>query len=176
MASKDQPSTLKSYIDSATATVQSAIGSTTGNPNDKTQADLKKQNALDERTASQTGAKVGPLSFSNTGETTVDNQDRRQGAWDETVGSVKKAVGNLTGNAALKDAGARQEQEGQEQKAAGQIKDLTSGAADRVAGTIGSGMASLTKNTEAQADFQKQHDQGKTRVRGVEAELNSQQQ
>ncbi|KAF8429235.1 hypothetical protein EV426DRAFT_215548 [Tirmania nivea] len=176
MASKDQPSTYKSYVGSATATVQSAIGSITGNPNDKTQANLKKQDAADEYAASHAGAKVGPVSFSNTGEATVDNEDRRKGAWDETVGSVKKAVGNLTGNAALKDAGACQEQEGQERKAAGQVKDFTSGAADRVAGTIGSGVASMVGNTDAQADFQKQHDQGKTKVRGVEAEVNSEQQ
>jgi len=63
---------------------------------------LKKQNAADEYTASQAGAKVGPFSFSSTGEATVDNEDRRRGAWDETAGSVKKAVGNLTGSAALK--------------------------------------------------------------------------
>ena len=73
-----------------------------GNPVDQTQADAKKQAAAEEHAASQQGAKVGPFSFSNTGEAVVDNQDRRQGAWDETVGSVKKAVGNLAGNENLK--------------------------------------------------------------------------
>lgn len=63
---------------------------------------MKKQAAAEEHAASQAGAKVGPISFSNTGAATIDNEDRRQGAWDETVGSMKKAVGNLTGNAALK--------------------------------------------------------------------------
>lgn len=75
---------------------------TVGNPTDKTQAEEKREHAAEEYNASQAGARVGPYSFSSTGEVTKDNEDRRQGSWDETVGSVKKAVGNLTGSTSLK--------------------------------------------------------------------------
>ncbi|KAF8467347.1 hypothetical protein BDZ91DRAFT_723883 [Kalaharituber pfeilii] len=173
MTSKDQPSTLKSYVDSATAAIQSAVGTVTGNPNDKAQAERKKQAAAEEHTASHAGAKIGPVSFSNTGEATVDNQERREGQREETAGSVKKAIGNITGNTSLKNEGARQEEEGQSRKAAGQVKDLTSGTADRLAGAAGGGVAAMMGNPDAQSGFQKQHDQGKTKVRGVETDVNT---
>ncbi|KAI5811364.1 hypothetical protein DFH27DRAFT_597154 [Peziza echinospora] len=167
-----QPSTLQSYVDSATATVQSAISSLTGSNVDKASAEAKKEAAADEHAASHASAKIGPVSVAS-GTATLDNQDRRDGQWNETVGSAKKALGNLTGNESLKASGTRQEQEGQGQKAAGQLTDLASGTADRLTGTVGGGLSSLVGNTSAQAEYQHQHDQGKATVRGVEHDVNA---
>ena len=92
--------------------------------------------------------------MSTSGTATFDNQDRRDGQWNETVGSVKLAVGNLVGNAALKREGLHQQEEGQGQKAAGQVKDFTAGTRDRIVGDVGSGIAGMVGNKEAQGMLQ----------------------
>lgn len=74
----------------------------------------------------------------------------------------------------MKAEGARQNQEGKEQEAAGQVSDLGKGISDRVGGTVGGAFAGLTGNDAAKAEYQLQHDQGKTSQRGVEAELQKQ--
>jgi uncharacterized protein YjbJ (UPF0337 family) len=162
-----QPSTVKSYIDSATATVQNAVGSLTGkahlhqetapqtnaqglgNPVDKQAAAEKHISAENERDASRAGASAGPLNFSASG-VTVDNEDRTAGKKDQLVGSGKEFVGNAIGSPDLKREGRQQNQEGQGREAAGQIKDYVGGAADRVTGAIGSAVAGLTGNPQAQ--------------------------
>lgn len=55
----NQPSTIKSYVDSAVAGVQSVVGSITGNPVDKQQAEDKQAHADAERDLSKAGAKIG---------------------------------------------------------------------------------------------------------------------
>lgn len=74
----------------------------------------------------------------------------------------------------LKQAGRQQNLEGQEQEARGQVSDFASGAADRVTGTVGGAFAGLTGNTGAQAEYQKQHDSGKTTQRGAEHDITKQ--
>jgi len=72
--------------------------------------------------------------------------------------------------------GRRENQEGQGQKAAGQVKDYVQGGVDRVEGAFGSTAAGFVGNKEKEAEFQRQHDTGKTNVRGVEAEVQNEHQ
>lgn len=103
-----------------------------------------------------------------------DNPDRTQGSWDQTVGSGKEALGGLIGSDGLKQQGRDQNQAGQEQEAKGQLNDLGKGVGDRVTGAVGGAVAGLTGDREGQAKFADQHDEGKSRQRGVEMDLNSQ--
>jgi hypothetical protein len=48
---------------------------------------------------------------------------------------------------------------------------LGKGVTDRATGAIGGALAGLTGNEGAKAEYQKQHDTGKTLQRGVEADL-----
>ncbi|CUS14119.1 unnamed protein product [Tuber aestivum] len=165
-----QPSTLKSYANSGIAAVQGAVGSLTGNPVDQRQAEDKSAHAESERDASHVAAKAGPFNLSSSGAATIDNKDRRDGKSNQIIGSGKEFVGNTIGSDSLKREGRDQNTEGQGQEAAGQLKDFAEGAADRVTGTIGAAASSLTGNTQAQSDFENQHDKGKTSQRSVEAE------
>jgi len=178
-ADNQQPSTVKSYVGSAAATVQNVVGSITGlsflsffsppsclvalrvptnrvffpgNPIDKQAAADKHVAANAERDASRAGAKAGPLNFSTSG-VTVDNEDRVGGKRDQVVGSGKEFVGNALSNDSLVREGRRQNDEGQGREAAGQVKDYVGGVADRVTGTIGSVVAGVTGNPEAQSKF-----------------------
>ncbi len=54
------------------------------------------------------------------------------------------------------------------------MSDLTSGVGDRLTGTIGGAVASVTGNKAAEADYQKQHDVGKTQQRGAEHDITKQ--
>ncbi len=67
----------------------------------------------------------------------------------------------------LKQAGRDQNASGREQEARGQVNDYTSGIADRVTGTLGGAAAGLTGDSTKQAQYQEQHDIGKTQQRGV---------
>ncbi|ORY13210.1 hypothetical protein BCR34DRAFT_481529 [Clohesyomyces aquaticus] len=171
---KDQTSTLQSYVDSATATVQSAIGSITGNPADKQQASDKKVVADAEHDLSHSAAKVGPFTASPSGGIAKDDPNRSAGAWNQNVGALKESVGGFVGAEGLKQEGVRQNKEGQGQEAEGQLKDLGQGLGDRVGGAVGSAVAGLSGNTAAKSEAQKQHDDGKARQRGVEADLQKQ--
>lgn len=185
-------STLQSYVDSATSAVQSAIGAVTGNPADKVrsappiasspslantplqkEAENKKAEAEAKDGLSHASAKAGPFTVSSSG-VAKDDPDRTQGSWNQTVGSGKETLGNLIGNESLKKEGARQNQEGQAQEAQGQLSDLGQGISDRVGGTVGGAIAGLTGNEKAKAEYEKQHDQGKTAQRGVESDLQKQ--
>ncbi|EKG13527.1 CsbD-like protein [Macrophomina phaseolina MS6] len=166
-------STLQSYVDSATSAVQSAIGSVTGNSADKKQADDKKAEAQAKDDLSHASAKAGPFTVSASG-VAKDDPNRTEGSWNQTIGSGKETLGNLIGNESLKKEGARQNQEGKGQEAQGQLSDLGQGISDRVGGTVGGAIAGLTGNEKAKAEYEKQHDQGKTAQRGVEADLQKQ--
>lgn len=87
------------------------------------------------------------------------------------MGSAKEFAGGMIGSEGLKQQGRQQNVDGQEQEAAGQMKQGGQGIADRVTGTIGGAGASLLGNEQAKADYQEQHDSGKAAQRGVEAEL-----
>ena len=71
----------------------------------------------------------------------------------------------------LKQEGIRQNQEGKGQEAQGQLSDLGKGVSDRIGGTVGAAVAGLTGNQESANAAQRQHDEGKARQRGVEADL-----
>lgn len=71
-------------------------------------------------------------------------------------------IGGLVGAEGLKQEGQRQNAEGKQQEAAGQVNDYGKGISDRVQGTIGGAVAGLTGNRADEAKYQAQHDQGKT--------------
>jgi len=174
MSDKNQTSTLQSYVDSATGAVQSAIGSLTGNIADQSSGEAKKNHAEAEKELSHAGANLGPFSISSTGAIAQNDPNRQTGSWNQTVGSAKEAFGNLTGIQSLKDEGARQNAEGKEQEAKGQLSDLGSGVSDRVSGAVGGAVAGLTGNKAEQEKRQMQHDVGKTLQRGAEADIQKQ--
>lgn len=157
MSANDNTSTLKSYVDSATGAFHSGIASITGSAGDQANADQAKAKADAEKDLSHTAAKAGPFTLSSTGAPAKDSEDRTQGQWDQTVGSLKEATGNLLGNDNLKQQGREQNLQGQGQEAKGQMSDLGQGISDRVGGTVGSAFAGLTGNTQAQKAYQDQH-------------------
>lgn len=157
MSSNDNTSTLKSYVDSATGAVQSGIASITGSAGDRANAERSKAKADAEKDLSHSAAKAGPFTISSSGAPAKDSSDRTEGQWDQTVGSVKEAVGNLTGSEDLKRQGQEQNMQGQGREAKGQLNDLGQGLSDRVGGTIGSAYAGLTGNQAAQQAYQDQH-------------------
>ncbi|KAF2087466.1 hypothetical protein K490DRAFT_73839 [Saccharata proteae CBS 121410] len=166
-------STLQSYIDSATGALNSAIGSITGNPGDKNKAEEKKTDAAARDDLSHATAKAGPFTVTGSG-VAKDDPNRTEGSWNQTIGSGKETLGNLVGSESMKKEGARQNEEGKGQEAQGQLSDLGGGLADRVGGTVGGAIAGVTGNTNAQKEYERQHDQGKTAQRGVEADLQKQ--
>jgi hypothetical protein len=87
------------------------------------------------------------------------------------MGSAKETVGNVLGNENLKQQGREQNLSGQGQEAKGQLSDLGQGVSDRLHGAVGAGVAGLTGDREAQARYNSQHDEGKSRQRGVELDL-----
>jgi len=174
MSTNDNTSTVKSYVDSATGAIQSGIASITGSAGDQANANQSKAKADAEKDLSHAAAKAGPFTVSSTGAPAKDNTDRTQGQWDQTVGSLKETTGNLIGNENLKQQGREQNLQGQGQEAKGQLSDLGQGISDRVGGTLGSAYANVTGNTAAQQAYKDQHDEGKTRQRGVELDLQKQ--
>lgn len=115
--------------------------------------------------------KVGPFTLGSSGAAAKDSPDRSRGAWDQTVGSGKETVGNLVGSESLKREGREQNLQGQGQEAKGQLADFGQGIGDRVAGTVGGGAAALVGDREEQRRWQERHDEGKTRQRGAEADI-----
>ena len=58
------------------------------------------------------------------------NKQRVKGAIDETVGSAKRQMGNLTGNSGTQVRGAVQQLKGKAETAVGKLKDAVSDAKD----------------------------------------------
>lgn len=174
MSTNDNTSTLQSYIDGAAGAVKSGIASLTGSQGDHADAEQTKAKAQAEHDVSHAAARVGPFAISSSGAVAEDNPDRTQGQWDQTMGSIKEATGNLIGNESLKQQGRDQNLQGQGQEAKGQLSDLGQGISDRVTGALGGAYAGLTGDREAQAKFADKHDEGKTRQRGVELDVQKQ--
>ena len=170
-SSAPQASSGKSLLDTATGYIQQGIAAVTGNPADKAQAEQTHNKAAAEANASEAAVKAGPFTLSSTGAVAKDNEERSQGQWNQTVGSLKESVGNLTGNESLKQQGREQNLQGQSEEAKGQLTDLGQGISDRVQGTLGGAVAGLTNDREAQQKYADMHDEGKSRQRGVEADL-----
>ena len=135
------------------------------------QADQSKAKAQAEHNASHTAARFGGVSVSSTGVPAVDSQDRTQGQWEQTIGSAKETIGGLIGSEGLKQQGRDQNRQGQGQEAQGQLSDLGQGISDRVQGTVGGAFAGLTGDHDKQQLYMDQHDEGKSRRRGVEVDL-----
>jgi uncharacterized protein YjbJ (UPF0337 family) len=98
MADSNQPSTLKSYVDSAAGKVQSTLGNLTGNTGDQAKGDLRENKAEAEYDASHATAKLPGATISGSGAAVTDNKDRTEGSWNQTAGSAKEALGGLLGN------------------------------------------------------------------------------
>jgi uncharacterized protein YjbJ (UPF0337 family) len=137
------------------------------------QAQNKQAEANAEHDLSHAAAKAGPFTVSTSG-VSKDDPNRTEGSYNQMVGSGKEFVGNLVGAEGLKREGIQQNREGQGQEAQGQLSDLGKGLTDRVGGTIGGAVAGLTGNEAQRAEAQRQHDEGKTRQRGVEVDLQKQ--
>lgn len=172
--SNNGPSTVQSYIDSAVGTVQSALGNLTNSAGQEAAGETKKDGAKAEYDASHATVKGPGFTASSAGAVTRDDPDRATGSWNQTVGSAKETLGGLIGNESLKAAGREQNRSGQEQEARGQVNDFVSGAADRVKGTVGGGIANITGNPQAEAEYQRQHNVGKTQQRGAEVDIQKQ--
>jgi uncharacterized protein YjbJ (UPF0337 family) len=168
--SDKETSTIQSYIDSATGTIQSAVGSLTGSSADANAGQAKQDKAQFEDAASHATLK-GPGFTATADGISKDDPRRQEGAWTQTVGAGKEAIGGLIGSEDWKRAGREQNAAGKGQEAQGQLNDLGSGVAGRVSGTVGGALAGLTGDRDAQLEAQKRHDQGKAQQRGVEHDL-----
>ena len=80
-------------------------------------------------------------------------------------------LGGIVGSESLKQSGQEQNQQGKAQEAQGQLSDLGGGMMDRAKGTVGGAVASAMGDTKGEAIYKDLHDTGKTKQRGVEAEL-----
>ncbi|KAI0601263.1 hypothetical protein F4775DRAFT_439630 [Biscogniauxia sp. FL1348] len=169
--SNDNTSTLKSTIDSITGAAQNALGSLTGNTTDQAQGQAKQNKGDAEYDASQATAKGPGFTLSSSGAVKKDDPDRISGSYNQTAGAAKEFVGGVTGSESIKAAGRRQNEEGQQQEAKGQVNDYVGGIGDRVTGTVGGAVASLTGNQQAKSSYQSQHDEGKTQQRGAEHDI-----
>ncbi|KAG7288536.1 hypothetical protein NEMBOFW57_004889 [Staphylotrichum longicolle] len=172
-AKHNNTSTLKSYVDSATGAVQNVVGSIIGSTGDEAEGRAKQQKADAEYDASHATAKLPGATITAEG-VAKDDPNRTAGSWNQTAGSAKEFVGGLVGNESLKQSGREQNLAGQEQEARGQVKDYTSGLGDRVSGAVGSAAAGLTGDRVKQAEYQNQHDAGKTQQRGAEHDIQKQ--
>ena len=103
-----------------------------------------------------------------------DDPNRTAGNWNQTMGSGKEYLGNLTGSEQMKKEGERQNQDGKAQEAQGQLSDYASGMGDRVQGRVGGAAAALTGDRQEQAKRMEQHDVGKTLQRGAESDIQKQ--
>ncbi|GFP52651.1 hypothetical protein ACSS6W_003263 [Trichoderma asperelloides] len=172
--SNNKPSTLQSYVDSATGAVQNAFGNLTGNTGDQAKGEIRQDKAKAEYDASQATAKLPGGTISSTGAFAKDDPNRTEGSWNQTIGSAKETLGGLIGNESLKQAGRQQNLEGQQQEAKGQLHDYGHGMGDRVQGTVGGAVAGLTGDKEGQAHYEELHDKGKTQQRGAEHDIQKQ--
>ncbi|KAK5404685.1 hypothetical protein LTR06_009406 [Exophiala xenobiotica] len=174
MSSNDNTSSLQSMMDTATGYINSGIAAVTGSTGDQAKADEYKTKGQAESDLSHAAAKAGPFTISSSGAPAKDNSDRTQGQWDQTMGSAKETVGNLIGSADLKQQGREQNLQGQGQEAKGQLSDLGKGVSDRVQGAVGGAAAALTGDRTEQQRYADIHDEGKTRQRGVELDMDKQ--
>ena len=146
----------------------------TGSAGDQANADRTQAQAKAEKDASHAATKAGPYTLSSSGVPAKDSSDRTQGAWDQTIGSGKETIGNLIGSEDLKRQGREQNAAGRVQEAKGQLDDLSSGIGDRLTGAVGGAVAGLTGDRAAQQKYADQHDEGKSRQRGAEMDINKQ--
>ncbi|OGE50647.1 hypothetical protein PENARI_c016G00728 [Penicillium arizonense] len=166
-------STGQSYLDQATGLAQRAAGAITGDSSTQNRGETKQEVGKAKEDASHTTAKVGSVAADpNTGAVAQDNPKRSDGSWDQTLGSAKESVGNLIGNENLRKAGEQQNAAGKEQEAKGQLKDWGEGIQNRAQGALGAVGAAVTGDRTEEEKYRDQHDEGKVRQRGAEADMN----
>ncbi|KAL8890622.1 MAG: hypothetical protein Q9215_002268 [Flavoplaca cf. flavocitrina] len=173
MSDKDS-STAKSYLDSAIAQGQSALGSLTSSTGDKAEASARKDEAAAEKDASHSVGKLGPLNVSPSGGVSTDDPNRSEGSWNQTMGSAKESMGGLIGSESMKKEGAQQNAEGKGQEAQGQLSDFGSGVQDRVKGAVGGMAAGITGDREKEEEMRMKHDDAKTKQRSAEMDIQKQ--
>jgi len=137
----------------------------------QSKADQSKSKAELEHDASHATAKAGPFTLSSSGAVAQDNPDRTAGSYDQTMGSTKEAIGNMVGSEDLRRSGVDQNASGKSQEAKGQLSDYGTGFADRASGAVGGAVAGLTGDRTKQQEMADKHDEGKTRQRGAEADI-----
>ena len=187
-------STIKSYVDQATGMAQRAMGSITGDSsrmvrlpqttyttltpyevltyNNQATGETTQSKADAEHEASHTASKLGPVTADpHTGATATDNSQRTNGTWDQTVGSAKESLGNLTGNEGLRRAGEEQNARGKGAEAEGQLRDFGEGVRDRVQGGVGKVAAAAAGDRGEEEKWTRVHDEGKVRERGAEVDM-----
>ncbi|RJE21402.1 hypothetical protein PHISCL_06272 [Aspergillus sclerotialis] len=148
MSDDNNTSTLKSYVNSATETVQNAIGSVTGSNTSNQQA-----------------------STTDSQPTTSSDKPTPYPKWNQTVGSAKESFGNITGNENLRRAGIDQNKQGKAEEAEGQVKDWGEGMADRAQGAVGSVGAAIKGDREEEDKWRKIHDEGKAQAKEAQDEM-----
>lgn len=138
------------------------------------QGEQNQEKANAEKDLSHASVKAGPFTASSEGAVAKDDPNRTTGSWNQTIGSGKEYMGNLTGSEQLKKEGQRQNEDGKAQEAQGQMSDYASGMSDRVQGRVGNAAAALTGDRQEQQKRQEQHDVGKTLQRGAESDIQKQ--
>ncbi|KAJ5749345.1 uncharacterized protein N7511_011041 [Penicillium nucicola] len=170
--SDSNSSTGQSYLDQATGLAQRAAGAVTGNSSTENKGEAKQEVGKAREEASHTTAKIGPFAADpNTGAVAKENEKRSDGSWDQTLGSAKESVGNIIGNENLRKAGEQQNAAGKEQEAKGQLKDWGEGIQNRAQGALGTVGAAVTGDRAEEEKYRDQHDEGKVRQRGAEADM-----
>jgi len=167
----DNSSTVGAMLQNVAGAVQSGLGQLTGSGKDVKEGETRKVAAQEQNETSHTAAKLGPITATGEGGGHVDNKDRQQGAFDQTIGSGKQFVGGVIGSESLKAQGREQYDRGVQRETAGQASDLVEGISKRVGGTLGNIGAAVTGDTEAQRTYQQQHAEGKAAQRSVEHDL-----
>jgi uncharacterized protein YjbJ (UPF0337 family) len=138
-------SSADSWANTAAGAVREGVAKVTGNPHDQAAAKEKKGKFAPETHLissdlskqqwdnSHETARLGSATVTDSG-VHIDNQDRREGQWKETVGSAKESVGSLLGSTDLQQSGREQAQEGKHQSTIGQATEWISGSMDRLRG------------------------------------------
>ncbi|KAL8740288.1 MAG: hypothetical protein Q9184_008512 [Pyrenodesmia sp. 2 TL-2023] len=101
----------------------------------------------------------------------TDDPNRTEGAYNQTLGSAKETLGNLTGSTSLQKSGAEQNAAGKGQEAQGQLSDLGTGIQERVKGAAGGMVAGVTGDREKEEEMRMRHDDAKTKQRSAEADI-----
>ncbi|KAL3471034.1 hypothetical protein BJX99DRAFT_263650 [Aspergillus californicus] len=100
------------------------------------------------------------------------NEQRQNATWDQTVGSGKEMLGNITGYEGLRQEGIDQNARGKQAEAQGQLQDLGAGATDRVVGGVNKVKGAVTGDRVEEQKAENIHDAGKRQQKEAEAEIN----
>jgi len=151
-APKDTGATDKSYLQSATETVQKVVDSVA-----ETVRGAGTQPSTDKAQKPE-GDKV---------QKTAPQPPPPSGTYNQTVGSAKQTVGAAIGNERLRREGEEQNARGQEEEARRHLQDWGEGVQGRVKGKIGEALAP----GETSEDWKKVHDDAKLKQKMTEEKM-----